>query len=1146
MPGGTCDSTAGSRECFTCFEALSKLPNGKRALHLFKPQGDQHSRSFVKYLAECQTEFDSDVLPLLKVKLNIVKFSSRGKPILVYDNRYASYVKPSWPKVCWIFDEKERLVKSGDFSICIPFSAADSTTVKNLPPEQDLWELFQPHIEGGGKKFRNPKNVAEAKKIVCKYGLEKKTIFWYHWKILNVNKRFGQAWLVPPQNEFVEIDVEAFLKPDYTLGFRGSTKYLDDLYPCAKAKKLKKIEIPPPPPPDEFQRNCSSSISVDPGGLNRLFNLSALSSAKFENLSTRLGKTCGILWIELDSEREARFATFRDSANDVCRQFELSSQEKWKKLFDCILLSRENMNREKRDILGPALDYLKTVTENEVKSPFSKCLWELEACVSNYKVLVYGKEDFVLHALKTQFSYYMYQRKPKGFRGVALNTDAKNNLSVLKTSEVTIFNFSAFRELDDDDDNDDGGETVIFGPKKLLRYHPPRQNNQSILSFVSRRGIAQSGKLQVAWQELGGLFLGQFQFDIHSIGVFSLSHLSYTAIWTLYTRRGGWFHHGLEKTKAFDLEVLRSQCRGGFAFSSRLKREANEPLRGDGPELCKNIQACDVRSSYGFACSQLSSVKGFCQSFKWNGSEESDNLILCDKVARQRTFEFQSVFYTVHFLETKMRVKIKTVYSNFHQFGIFNVKNYPVDLVVVTEEGHLRLFQFDGIYAHGCRSGCPDLKSYVHNKSRWELEKETKARDLFLESWCRRMNASMDNNLFCTYRVETSCHDSPYFKSNLAKYFESPENSAALRHLTSGYFCSGEITKDQLLFCSDDLTFLAVVEGYTPRPRRQGQQHQNPLLIRSEDDPRGIGWERSDKTPAGGLFLTRDYLKWLVSRHNFQVTRIRKAWVYKRCRLFNDIFRHLIDQRAALSDDSSDSGKKEFYKRVVNYCSGYFGLNEAKSGAKVTHRICVKLNKRFDVSTTEVKQLDSVGNVNFILLSQTGAGCKKKTSNSPLPIYCLITEFGKMTLSKVMCHFEAFLSREKFMFVYSNVDNLVLILAADKIEEAVADPSLLSKFLTCQEQMFGSKPGQLKREFEFVSSDNWKFVTSMTQNYALLADDSPRNVHKNNGWNAVSSEESYKHCCDLLDRKLVQIRQERRIDKILNSKSAEKIFSYRS
>ena len=1109
--GDTCDSTLDSNKSLICFEAIKKLPNGRFALKQYRGEKKLLQMSFLKFMAKHQTEFDEEILIHLKTKLNVVKFNCKNEPILIYDNRYLKIVKPNWPEVCWIMNKRGKIIQTGDFSICIPFSADSS--IKNLPAEQELCELLQLKT----KKFKNPKNFVETKKIVKRLNLENDIVVWYHWKIGRRKKRYGEIWLQPPPNKIVDgIDIEAFLRPNYTIGFRGSTKFLDDLRPSLSQMNISNGPVAIAIPPNEFQKNAAASVCVQLQGLNELFNISALSLENFKKISTLLGKMAGAVWIELDVENNARFATYKDFQVEF--QVELSCQQDWNKFFDFIFERRNVIMKEKETILAPAIAYLKQVTQNnDASSPFQKCLKNFEICIKNSKILVYSKNDFVLHSLKTQFCYFMSKKALKGFRGIGLTGDAKNNLSTLKTPELTFANF--FNYLEMEEASEDFLPEPVLLLKKNLKKQPPQNNTQSTLSYVKERGLVQARQLYLAWQTFGEMFLNQFHFDIFSIPFSSLSGLSFKSIWTLYTRSGGWYQHGLEKSKHFDRDLLRKQCKGGFSFSAQLKRNANEPLFESQTELCKNIQGFDIRSSYGFACSELSAVKGFCTSFKWNN--EKNNLECCDTVWRFNSFEFLSVFYTIHYLETNLRVNIKTVYSNFHQFGFFSIKRYPLDLVVVTAEGHLRLFNFDGEYAHGCRAGCPSLASYVQNKSRKDLEAETEERDNFIEAWCEQMNRSMKNESFCIYQVKTSCHDSAFFKSNLLKYFKS---QPVLKNLISHYFRTREVEMDELIFCSENLTFLAIVEGFVPN-----SNDQKPLFVQDGDQK----WKRAESTD--GLFLSRDYLQWLMEEFNFQVTKIQKVWVYKKCKLFNVIFKNLIEQRAL---DSTSQTQKDFLKNVVNFCSGYFGFNEFKAQAFTKNRLVTKIGQKFDCNT-EIKFLDSIGDVSFLVLRKQLLTREKKNSNYPLPIYCLITEFGKMTLSKAFCHFEKFLMKEKRLFAYSNIDNLILILSTETLEDAVC-PALREKFLKHQKNFFGLKPGQLKKEFEFVSSDKWKFVTSMAQNYAVLSEKSSKDINKNNGWNASSSEHSYTAACKILKKQKVSILQERRVDKMLNTKTVLK------
>ena len=1108
-----------SKKILSCFEAILQLPNGASALKAFHEKDKMKKKTFSNFILKNHTEFDEDVLPHLKVKLNVVKYNWKKEPILIYDNRFLKIVKPEWPELCWILDKNDNIVKRGDFNLCPRFSVKSS--VSNLPREQDLFELLPVK-----SKFKNPTNLKEVKKIIKKYNLEDCTIVWYHWRITNVSNRFGEVWLQPPPNKRTTLDIEAFLKPDYSIGFRGSTKYLDDLDPIKKsAKEIEReseITLDPPEPLNEFQRNCSASVSVCLTGLNEFFNLSALSLEEWKNTSFSLGKTIAVLWIDLDTEGRARFATYKDFEREF--QIELIHQKDWKKLFEVMFEQREKIKEKLSSILQPAVNYLKKCAQN-INSPFKRCLSNLETCISNSKVLVYGN-DHVMHSVKLQFTHFMFCRKPKGFRGVTLNPDSRNNLVMLKSSEMTIYNFSNYLELEKNLDNF-LPPPVISGSIKYLQNQKPQANQQSTYSYVKNRGLQQSQQLFEAWQTFGKMFVDQFQYDIFSLPFLNLPGLSYKAVWTFYTRSGGWYHHGLEKTKPFDKDLLRQHCHGGFSYSAKLKRDAGDLLEENSEERCRNIQGCDIRSSYGYACSELSAVKGFCTSYKC--TKENNTLTRCDPVARFKNFEFLSVFYTIHHLETKLEVNIKTVYSNFSQFGIFYVKNFPLDLAIVTTEGNLRLFNMDGAYAHGCREGCPDLRSYVRNKSRRELEDDSQKRDDFIRDWCKEINAKANNENHCTYSIKTNCHDPPYFRKNLDNYFKI---FPVLSSLVSHYFYSQEITLDELFFCSDDLTFICLAEGYVP------QIELNPLFILSN---KNNNWNRAGSTLKNEpLFFTRDYLNWLVREFNFRVTKVHKVWIYKKCKVFNLVFKQMIEKRALSSTSNS---QKQHLKNVVNFCAGYLGLNEQKNKTVTKVRLVTQLGKDFDIFNTEVIPQDSIENVSYKILRKTIIKKKGRASvNAALPLYCLITEFGKMRLSQVMCFYERFLVPKKFKFVYSQIDNLILILSTETIEQATK-PGLKKKFLAVQSTLFGLSPGQLKEEFEFISSDRWRFVSGMPQNYAILAENNT-GIHKNNGLNCISSEKSYSASCDILNKMKVFVQQERRVDKMCNTETVTKTLCY--
>ena len=672
---------------------------------------------------------------------------------------------------------------------------------------------------------------------------------------------------------------------------------------------------------------------------------------------------------------------------------------------------------------------------------------------------------------------------------------------------------------------------------------------------MRERGKKRSRQLLAAWNLFGQLFVSEFNYDIFSLPFGSLSGLSYKSIWTLYARSGGPYHHGLEKIKTFDRELLRKHCQGGFSYSAEIKREVGDPLRDDPARTCKSIRSFDIRSSYGYACSTLNSVKGFCTSYSLqpppptptptsdDDSFREQKLIRCDRFARFESFEFLSVFYTIRLLETASpRVKIKTVYSNFHQFGVFVLNRFPVDLTVVTEEGHLRLFNMDGSFAHGCRAGCPDEKSYVGDKSREELEMASQLRDDCIQKWCKNMNEKMNNNSFSIYKVVTDCHDSDYSPKNLRLQFESwPE----LRSLTSGYLKKNELSAGDLLGCSREMNYLALVEGRVVADKEATPASGlKPLLVlREVAAGEKKNWSRSDNT-MGETLVSRDTLEWLTKNCQFKVEKVKKIWLFKKCNLFGRVFDRLVKQRAL---DETGKTKKEFLKSLVNHCSGYFGLNENNKINSKANRLVLKLGRNFDMFKTEIVEAEPVENQNILIL-RTFTGRRNaanlRPQNSALPIYCLIVDFGKMRLSQAMCHFERFLHPEKFRFAYSNVDNLIVVLSEDALEEAAADDDaanrpLKKQFLAQQSVFFGPDPGQLKVEFEFTSADNWKFVTGCCQNYAVLADKRD-GLHRNNGLNSITAETSFLASSNMLEKRKTVVRQERRVDKMRNSETTFK------
>ncbi len=78
-------------------------------------------------------------------------------------------------------------------------------------------------------------------------------------------------------------------------------------------------------------------------------------------------------------------------------------------------------------------------------------------------------------------------------------------------------------------------------------------------------------------------------------------------------------------------------------------------------------------------------------------------------------------------------------------------------------------------------------------------------------------------------------------------------------------------------------------------------------------------------------------------------------------------------------------------------------------------------------------------------------------------------------------------------------------------------------------------PGHLKEEFKITADQEWKFVSAMTMNYAIITKDSDFSKHKSSALNGVSTTESFKTSLRLLKKQQVEIKQSRRVNKILNT-----------
>jgi hypothetical protein len=925
-----------------------------------------------------------------------------------------------------------------------------------------------------------------------------------------------EVWNYPGAPVFY---IEAFTTHCYTLGFR-----------LAKRQKGKKLKIRHQQTKtamqdmtdinDPTRANRSGAVSVSLTGLNLALALGLLSPEQFTHVSVEFGKCSVSLWMEYDDNFAARYATIFSQYKDF-HHFEIKSGDgdfsSWEKLFDLLYKIKERMAQRKRKLLQILLYKLESTSSQALNSPYKKCAKQLEIAINQLKVVLFSSDDICIHAIKLMLATYL-KIKGKKFCSITLNANASNTLNMLKTNEMIFFNLNMYLKQDSVYSTNLATPLISKCIAKLSHHPKVGENNLTVPALCKQRGKEIAPHLIASWINVGQFFLTHFQLDILALHFSTLSFLAFTAIWSKYMKTSVVFHQGLEKIKPAYETIFRNFSQGGFSYSCQDYIECGNSINGKngGGEPASTLLSFDITSSYGYAGSEIQTPTGFCNAYFEN---EIGVLQLAEPFARHFSFEFLSVYYTLHIL-TQGKKTIKTVYSNFHLAGSFVIGNYPLDLVVIFTNGDISLYQFDGAYAHGCRKGCwLGNKSFVRGRTREELEEESEKRDQAIGGWVREANTS---NIFkASYTVITDCHNSKYTVKALKEYFS---RFPILDNLIQNYPTAKTCSKDDVLFSSDSLTYLIVLEGFVP------QQKNKPLLLKSDGS-----WERVNATtPSRPMLMSKNYLVWLMKKHNFQVTRIHSVFFYKKCVALNLIFKELTVLRMTPGISPSD---KQLVKNVMNFSAGYFGLNErkgGKEGGKKIYKLMQGAGRVFNLHKHEATFVGTVGENNFFIkITKKAQNSCYKLSVAPLALFVFIVDFGKMRLSQILCFFDQYLLPSKYRHLYSNIDNVLLVLSTRNLQEAV-DPQLMDMFLAeCNDFFTPNLPGHFKQELHFSPEHEWKFVSAVIMNYVITTNDPSRHVSKSL-FNNLSIKEVFDNTVNLLNKQQVAVQQWRRVNKILN------------
>ena len=1101
--GVSSKETENSETFLSCRKAFNLFPNGKIILKNWKATEKEKDDSFLKLVRDQHWQL-RDIEINMQCDYIVLQKQNKNQYKLLFDNRFLIQQRKKKKNqfVGIILNQKGALVQT-----IFRLSQMPVLKIKPLNPEEPLWKLVDLQ-----KEQKNPTTYQETLQFFETNEKLKEFRLDYHTSL--------ECWIF---NDRSRPNIEAFTKNDYTLGFR----WLKPI-PVFKIRKPKPM-LDVPIEYNEFQTNNSAAVKVRMSGLNQAYNLGCLTLQEFHNLSNQLAETIASLWIELDDQNEARFATYKDDTREC--HFELNKDEKtWITMFDYISKCQLLISTKKSTILSDVVQRLQLFPGN-VTNPWKNCLLSLKKCIREMKVAVYSVEDTVLHAIKAYYCFYADQKCKKNFRGVSLNSNAKNDLTTIKTPGLMFFNFGSYLTM-----NTSAVDATLPIPniknsvQSIKRQNV--QNQMSMLNLCRERGKCLSRQLRRDCIENGKHFLKFFNYDIFSLPYISLSSLAFNTIWHKYTQRAGTFHQGLEKTKLYQEKFLRNYCRGGFSYSCKDQLNCGDPLNPslDKNYLAKSIQEFDLISSYGYAASNMKCPVGFCTGYA-NLNNKHKILTKVDRKLRFQSFEFLSVYTTLWKLEKEDGVKIKTVYSNFHQYGFLQLGKLTLDLVVITEEGKIIMFAFDGAWVHGCRLGCANLQSYAGNQSRLTLEQKSQERDDVINAWCQELNKKTNVPNFATYKVIADCHDSNYDIKNMMEKMNRPE----LKHLIfsnphQNYMYDEAFT----LEVGPESTFIAVVDGHCPK-------NTKPLLLLTQKNQ----WKQCNSTELThkGMLLTQDFYKYLQREHNFVVDKIHKIYFYRNCTVLPQIFKELVETRM---NPLISPEEKQLLKNIVNYSAGFFGYNEQKHETKSVCRLVTRVPARYGHEHYFKSRLSDVTVVRDtrIMFLQTTKRIRKKTMScqSAFPLYICITEWGKKRMSEVFNFFNKFLDPRSYRILYSNIDNVIIAFATETMEEASNQIWPIDVY---KSELFSTtQPGYLKQEFCFTSNNEWKFVSGFTQNYAILTNQIETGIHKTAALNRISTRQAFDASCALLKSERFSIEQCRRINKMANMDTEVQIFHF--
>jgi len=887
-------------------------------------------------------------------------------------------------------------------------------------------------------------------------------------------------------------------------------------------------------------------------------------------------------------------------------QAEATMMSFWQKVWN----RRSHWIEQRKRILQPLIQHLDQLLQGlsnskqskPMTSPFQRCLRELKEIIVRHRLYLYSKEDSHLHSIKYYLAHFAYHQIKK-CRGLYIKAQSDDTLIKISLPGLTVMNIHIYLSCKTDLDffsslaepwlGPHPSQVIISHSNKLLcnqRVDLDAHQNINVKAYCKQYGWLFARHIFRYWVNFSQFLFDLFGYDLQGqTSLPSASFLAFQCIWTRYAKEAGPMAQSLERCKPYYEDLLRECSRGGFMFSSESSVKQGEPLQPHVDamtNLASSIAEYDLISAYGFGASQAHIPSGFCIGYQL--LTHGQWLERLDPKLRYKSFEFRAVYKVIDKLTRRQGIALRSVYHNYSPLGVFTLGKYNLDLVVVQEDGRILMINMDGRWIHGC-DVCPPTGTFAYGQSHQLIRAKSRQRDTDIQSWVDTINKNARERgghvPLVEYIVIQDCHSPGYTTLDLDKSFAS---EPTLKQLVKGYQVhqqlGNEFTIDQFQqWISEkerDSSFTFILKGNVSIGTNVDHQQDpdgsftvGPLVTYSTHHPNHFTDDLNDPNYRtldgrskrnctyqrlaweGSVVLTRNYYSWLQKTfsHQFMMDQIDWILFYKTEPIINDIYRQLVQMRSTTSDPILVT----FIKKMVNLSAGFYGHRSTPLINKTTYRLVKKIpeNYAFFRHTLIHQHSMDLADSNYSVLETKPwpqFNAKRQSSKSALAIFVTIVEYGKQRLVEMMHFLRQHLAVGSFRLMYSNIDNVILVLAngANSLEEAVEskcrdsferDKSLF--FLETLPGNFVKPPGLA--ECKWLRHENgWKFTTLRTQHYCLAAQDPQQSLFKVSGWSDVTTPQVLEWTEQLIQGQRVAIPQTRRVHKTISLETKPIVLNY--